>query len=220
LQVALPLVVAIGCVFLAALAREWETRELSPQRYPAVVGGLIAVSTGAVSLLLPSVFNGIKGSFLGFIGFSATANARTIGEAQPPLAGNPAFEFIYSEYRLALFTAIAGAILLLARPLIESDDIRDTGYAVGALALVGLIYLGSSAFNAIAGVIGLNGDVLGLAVAGGLLIGATFRHRYDATQLYAITWGRSSSLRRSHRFGSITILLLSSPYSTLSLSQR
>ena len=189
LQVALPLVVAIGCVFLAALAREWETRELSPQRYPAVVGGLIAVSTGAVSLLLPSVFNGIKGSFLGFIGFSATANARTIGEAQPPLAGNPAFEFIYSEYRLALFTAIAGAILLLARPLIESDDIRDTGYAVGALALVGLIYLGSSAFNAIAGVIGLNGDVLGLAVAGGLLIGATFRHRYDATQLYAITWG-------------------------------
>ncbi len=189
LQVLLPLVVAVGCVFLAALAREWETRELSTQRYPVAVGGLIAVGTGLVSVILPSVFGGLKSSFLGFIGFSATANARTIGEAQPPLSGNPAFEFIYSEYRLALFTAIAGALIFLARPLIESEDTRDTGYVIGGLSLIGLIYLGSSIFNTIAGAVGMNGDVLGLAIAGALLIGATLRHRYNATQLYAITWG-------------------------------
>ena len=189
LQVLLPLVVAVGCVFLAALAREWEARDLSTQRYPVAVGGLIAVSTGLFSVVLPGVFSGIKSSFFGFVGFSATAGARTIGEAQPPLDGNPAFEFIYSEYRLALFTAIAGAIIFLARPLIKSEDTRDTGYVIGGLSLIGLIYLGSSVFNTIAGAIGMNGDVLGLAIAGALLIGATLRHRYNATQLYAITWG-------------------------------
>jgi dolichyl-diphosphooligosaccharide--protein glycosyltransferase len=189
LQVALPLVVAVGCAFLAALAREWETRDLSPQRYPAVVGGLIALSTGVVSVVLPSVYSGLKGSFLSFIGFSATASARTIGEAQPPLAASPAFEFIFGEYRLALFTAIAGALIMISRPLIRSDNTRDTGYVVGALSVIGLMFLASSSYNALAGAIGMNGDVLGLAIAAALLIGATLRTRYDATQIYVVTWG-------------------------------
>ncbi|TQQ80271.1 oligosaccharyl transferase, archaeosortase A system-associated [Halonotius roseus] len=185
LQVILPLGVGLGSIFLAYLARQWETRELDRSLYPVSVGAMILVSAVAFSRFVVD----LTGALLARVGFSATAGARTIGEASPPLSDNPPFEFIYSEYRLALFTAIAAALVMLARPLIQSDDTRDTGYVAAALTTVGLIYLGSPVVDQIAGIFGTTWQVLGLLISTGLIVGATLRHRYDATELYVLVWG-------------------------------
>ncbi|RJX42020.1 oligosaccharyl transferase, archaeosortase A system-associated [Halonotius aquaticus] len=185
LQVILPLGVGLGSLFLAYLARQWETRELDRTWYPISVGILIIVSATAFSTFVVD----LTGALIARIGFSAGAGSRTIGEATPPLADNPPFEFIYSEYRLALFTAIAAALVILARPLIQSNDTRDTGYVAAALTTVGLIYLGSPVVDQIAGIFGTSWQVLGLLISTGLIVGATLRHRYEATELYLLVWG-------------------------------
>jgi Uncharacterized membrane protein, required for N-linked glycosylation len=184
LHVILPLGVAFGCVFLGILARVWEAREIDTSLYPVAVGGILAVLTGLFSSFVQS----LSSSLVSRVGFSASATAQTVGEAAPPLARQSAFNFIYTEYGLAFFTAVIAAIVVLARPLIRSDDIRDTGYVVGSLAIIGLIYLATPVFETIAGVFGTSWQIIGLLIASGILVGATLRHRYDAAELYLIVW--------------------------------
>ena len=185
LQVILPFGVGFGSLFLAYLARQWESREIDKIWYPVTVGSLIFISGTLFTWFVTDLITPL----LNRVGFSATAGSRTIGEAAPPLSDSPPFEFIYSEYRLALFTAIAAALILLARPLIQSDNTRDTGYVAGAITTVGLIYLGSPVVDQIAGLFGTSWQVLGLLISTGLIVGATLLHRYDATELYLIVWG-------------------------------
>jgi len=185
LQVILPIGVGVGCLLLAYLARQWETRELDKIWYPVTVGSLVFVS-GA---LFTRFVTDLAQPLLNRIGFSTNAASRTIGEGAPPLARNPPFEFIYSEYRLALFTAIAAALIILARPLLRSNNTRDTGYVAAALTTVGLIYLGSPVVDQIAGIFGTTWQVLGLLISSGLIVGATLRHRYEVTELYILVWG-------------------------------
>ena len=184
LQVILPLGVGFGCLFLDVLARQWEARDLDLSLYPLTVGGLLVVVVAIFSNLVQGLYN----AAISRIGFSAGAATRTIGEAQPFLSGGSPFNVIYSEYGLAFFAALVAALVVLSRPLIKSDDTKDTIYVVGSLATVGLIYLATPILDSIAGVIGLEWQVLGLVIAAGLLVGATFRHRYDAAELYALVW--------------------------------
>jgi len=184
LQVLLPLGVAVGCVFLAFLARQWEARDINRSLYAIAVGGILAVMAG----LLSGLTRQLTSTVLSRIGFSANAGTRTIGEAQPFLSGGSAFNLIYSEYGLAFFTALVAVLVVLGRPLIRSDDTRKTGYVVGSLATVGLIYLATPAVESIAGIFGTSWQVIGLIVAAGLLVGATFLHRYDAAELYLLVW--------------------------------
>jgi dolichyl-diphosphooligosaccharide--protein glycosyltransferase len=188
LQVILPLSVAVGSVFLGYLARLWEARQLSVQSYPAVVGGLILGSVGVVAVGIPSLFGTIQSSLLGTVGFSASATAQTVGEAGPFLAGGSAFETLYGEYGLTFFTALLAVLVILAGPLVRSDDIRKTGYVVGSIATIGLIYLGTPILESIAGALGTDWQVLGLIIVTGLLVGATFLHRYDGAELYVLVW--------------------------------
>ncbi|MEA1932595.1 MAG: oligosaccharyl transferase, archaeosortase A system-associated [Euryarchaeota archaeon] len=184
LHVILPLGVAFGCVFLGVLARVWEAREIGSSLYPVAVGGILAVLAGLFSSFVQS----LSSTLISRVGFSASATAQTVGEAAPPLSRQSAFNFIYTEYGLAFFTAVIAAIVVLARPLIRSDDIRDTGYVVGSLATIGLIYLATPVFETIAGVFGTSWQIIGLLIASGILVGATLRHRYDAAELYLIVW--------------------------------
>jgi Uncharacterized membrane protein, required for N-linked glycosylation len=188
LQVILPLAVGLGCVFLAFLARQWEAHNLSASLYPSAVGGILAILFGIISLIVPNIVRFIISQFLNTVGFSANAGTRTIGEAQPFLSQGSPFGVIYSEYGLAFFAALVGALIILGRPLIKSDDTNDTIYVVGSLATVGLIYLATPVLDSIAGFIGQEWQVLGLIIATGLLVGATLRHRYDAAELYALVW--------------------------------
>ncbi|MFY4815181.1 STT3 domain-containing protein, partial [Haloarcula sp. AONF1] len=89
LQVILPLGVALGAVFLAWLARQWESRDIDATTYPPAVGGLILASAGVVWVALPSLWSTLTRNLLNFVGFSATAQFRTIGEAAPPLHAAP-----------------------------------------------------------------------------------------------------------------------------------
>ncbi|MUW13417.1 oligosaccharyl transferase, archaeosortase A system-associated [Halorubrum sp. CBA1125] len=188
LQVVLPLGIAVGAVFLAWLVRQWESRDLDASTYPPAVGGLILASAGVVWLALPSLWSTLTTNLLNFIGFSATAQFRTIGEGQPPLQNASFADFVLSQYGLAFFLALAAVLYILARPLYHSDDTNHTLYIPAALAIVGSVYAVPQLYGAIGGVVGLDWQVVGLAIAAAFLIGATFLVEYDAEELYFVVW--------------------------------
>ncbi|ELZ53468.1 MULTISPECIES: oligosaccharyl transferase, archaeosortase A system-associated [Halorubrum] len=188
LQVILPLGVAIGAVFLAWLAREWEARNLDVSTYPPAVGGLIVASAGVVWLAIPSLWSTLTGNLLNFVGFSSSATFRTIGEGGPPLQDATFTNFVLSQYGLAFFLALAAILYILARPLYRSDDTNHTLYIPAALAVVGSVYAVPQAYDAIGGVVGVSWQVVGLVVAAAFLVGATFLVEYDAEELYFVVW--------------------------------
>ena len=188
LQIVLPLGVALGTVFLAWLARQWESRDLDATTYPPAVGGLIFASAAVVWLAIPSLWATLVGNLLNTVGFSASAGARTIGEAQPPLQGAPFADFVLSQYGLAFFLALAAVLYILARPLYRSDDPNHTLYIPTALAVVGTVYAVPQAYDAIGGLVGVSWQVIGLVIAAGFLVGATFLVEYDTEELYFVVW--------------------------------
>ena len=188
LQIILPLGVALGVVFLAWLARQWESRDLDASTYPPAVGGLIFASAAVVWLAIPSLWSTLTGNLLNTVGFSATASARTIGEAQPPLQNASFADFVLSQYGLAFFVALIAVLYIVARPLYRSDDTNHTLYIPVALAVVGSVYAVPQLYDTIGGVVGVNWQVVGLVIAAGFLVGATFLVEYDAEELYFVVW--------------------------------
>ncbi|WP_434522257.1 oligosaccharyl transferase, archaeosortase A system-associated [Halorubrum sp. AS12] len=188
LQVVLPLGVAVGAAFLAWLARQWEFRDIDATTYPPAVGGLILASAGFVWLAIPSLWSTLVGNLLNTVGFSATAQFRTIGEATPPLQDAAFSNFVLSQYGLAFFLALAAVLYILARPLYLSDDTNHTLYIPAALAVVGSVYAVPQLYSAIGGVIGVSWQVIGLLVAAAFLVGATLLVEYDTEELYFVVW--------------------------------
>ncbi|RLM51976.1 oligosaccharyl transferase, archaeosortase A system-associated [Halorubrum sp. Atlit-28R] len=188
LQVVLPLSVALGSVFLGWLARQWESRDIDATTYPLAVGGLILASAGFVWLAVPSLWSTLTQNLLNFVGFSATAQFRTIGEAQPPLQEASFSNFVLSQYGLAFFLALAAVLYVVARPLYRSNDTNHTLYIPAALAVVGSVYAVPQAYGAIGGVIGVDWQVIGLLIAAAFLVGATLLVEYDAEELYFVVW--------------------------------
>ena len=187
-QVVLPLGVAVGAVFLAWLARQWERREIATDNYPPAVGGMILASAGVVWLAIPSLWSTVTGNLLGTVGFSAGAGTRTIGEAQPPLMQSGFADFVLSQYGLAFFLALLAVLWILARPLIRSDDTNHTIYVVAALAVVASIYAVPNLYGFLGGLVGVSWQVIGLLIATAFLVGATFLARYDTEELYFVVW--------------------------------
>ncbi|RAW45222.1 oligosaccharyl transferase, archaeosortase A system-associated [Halorubrum sp. 48-1-W] len=189
IQIVLPLGVAVGAVFLAWLARQWEARdELEPETYPPAVGGLLVVSAGFLWLAIPSLWSTLTSNLLNFIGFSASASFRTIGEGQPPLQEAPFADFVLGEYGLAFFLALTAVLFVVARPLYRSDDPNHTLYIPAAFAVVGSVYALTGVYDTIGGVVGVSWQVVGLVIAAGFLVGATFLVEYDAEELYFVVW--------------------------------
>ncbi|QKG91351.1 oligosaccharyl transferase, archaeosortase A system-associated [Halorubrum salinarum] len=188
LQVVTPLAVALGAVFLAWLARQWEVRDLGTDTYPAAVGGLIIASAAFVWLAIPSLWSTVVGNLLNTVAFSASAGARTIGEAQPPLQGASFSNFVLSQYGLAFFLALAAVLYILARPLYRSDDINHTLYIPTALAVIGTVYAVPQAYGAVGGLVGVDWQVIGLLIAAAFFVGATLLVEYEAEELYFVVW--------------------------------
>ncbi|WP_430505773.1 oligosaccharyl transferase, archaeosortase A system-associated [Haloparvum sp. PAK95] len=187
-QVGLPLAVAAGSVLLAFIAREWESRDLDPIQYPVAVLGLILLSVGTLAVIYPSAYNTIINNLLRSVAFGATAEVRTIGEAQPFLAGGSAAGAIMGEYGLTFFTALVAALVLLGGPLVRSEETNETIYVAGALAVVGTVLLIPQLYAAIGGVIGVEWQVIGLLLATAAFVGATYLHQYEAEKLYLLVW--------------------------------
>ncbi|MFC5279643.1 oligosaccharyl transferase, archaeosortase A system-associated [Halorubrum rubrum] len=188
LQVILPIGVAVGAVFLAWLARQWESRELETETYPAAVGGLIVASAGFLWLALPSLWSTLSSNLLNFVGFSASASFQTIGEGAPPLQDASFAEFVLGQYGLAFFLALAAVLYVVARPLYRSEDPNHTLYIPAALAVVGSVYAVPQLYGAVGGLVGVGWQVVGLVLAAGFLVGATFLVEYDAEELYFVVW--------------------------------
>ncbi|WP_254761504.1 oligosaccharyl transferase, archaeosortase A system-associated [Natrinema marinum] len=115
LQPLLALLVAVGCLFLAWLAREWNNRDLERQYYPLAVGGLIAATLLVMWLALPDLYNATVGNAIRrMLPIGGTATDLTIVEAQPP---EDFFNRVFTEFGAAFYTMLAGLAFLAIRPL-------------------------------------------------------------------------------------------------------
>lgn len=109
LQPLLAAMVAAGAAFMALLARQWDDRDLDPLGYPTVVAVLLVVGTGLVAVVFPEFFDFIVRQAGRIVGYDATAEARTVGEAQPiPL--ERADQVFFQNYRFAAFIAVIGLV--------------------------------------------------------------------------------------------------------------
>ena len=187
--------VAAAAVFLAWLARQWEARDVDPSLYPAVVFGIVVVGVGIVAVALPSVLSFVQTNLLRIVGFSQGAATRTIGEAQPFLSPGTlqqqqvdATGQILLEYGFTLFTGVAAAVWLLAKPLVDDGESRSLGYVVASFVVVALVFLVPDVFGAVGDLVGLNAQVTGLLVVSALIVGATLLVDYDSERLFVVVW--------------------------------
>jgi dolichyl-diphosphooligosaccharide--protein glycosyltransferase len=195
LQVLLPLAVGGGAVFLAWLARVWGKQNLERTGYPVAAGGLVAVSLALLSIVLPGLLDNIVGNLLNTVGFSAGAESRTIGEAQPFLdpgilqrRGLTASGRIVSEYGLAFFSGLLASVWLVAKPLITAGDARKLGYAVGSLGVIALIFLVPAIPDGLGGAFGIESSLISLLIVSGLALGAILQADYEPEILFILVW--------------------------------
>jgi dolichyl-diphosphooligosaccharide--protein glycosyltransferase len=135
---------AIGCVFMAWLARTVETRDLSPVAYPATILGLFVFGAVVMAVATPALFDFFTNQLERVVGFGSSATTLTVAEAQPPFrtgvpfgtAVDQAVGFFRDSYGLAFFTAIVGAIVLLGRLAFGRSDQRAASVFVLVWALL------------------------------------------------------------------------------------
>ncbi|MFP8951858.1 oligosaccharyl transferase, archaeosortase A system-associated [Natrialbaceae archaeon A-arb3/5] len=114
LQPASAALVAIGCVFMAWFARQWNAYDIDRRLYPAAIGGLIVAVFGAMWLVLPDLFSTIvSNATRRVIPFGEVGTDLTIQEAQPPADFT---DHVINEFGAAFYTMLVGLVLLVARP--------------------------------------------------------------------------------------------------------
>ncbi|UIP01054.1 oligosaccharyl transferase, archaeosortase A system-associated [Halobaculum sp. CBA1158] len=187
-----------GAVLLAFLARQFDAREFTDDRideygFAGTVGLLGAVGVLLVIFVEAAPFTTIESNLLRFVGFSANAQARTIGEAQPFLQSGlvryyGGFGVVLAEYGFAFITALAAAVWLLVKPLWKRGTTSDYYYLGGSALVVAFVFVGAPIFNDLAGALGLNPQVAGLGLVALLVFGAAARVRYDAEHLFVFVW--------------------------------
>jgi oligosaccharyl transferase (archaeosortase A-associated) len=187
--------VAGGAALMAGLARLFDGRDVDRTYYPAAVIGLIVAGVAVVAVALPSLFGTIQSSALNFIGFSAGAGLRTISEAQPYLSPDilqrnrmTVTGRIMADYGFAFFTGVAAVIWLVAKPLVRGGDTRRLGYAVGSLALIGLLFLIPGPFQALGNSLGVVSELIGVGLVALILFGAVLQTNYNAERLLFVIW--------------------------------
>ncbi|QIB74238.1 oligosaccharyl transferase, archaeosortase A system-associated [Halogeometricum borinquense] len=195
IQPVLAFAVASGAIFLAWVARQFESRDVDATAYPAAVFGLVLLTLGIIYIALPSLWSLLASNFLRILGFSAGAATRTIGEAQPYLSPDTLSRLqltpvnrIVADYGFTLFTGIAGATWMLAKPLVQRGDTRDYGYVFGGLAIIGLIFLVPAFPNGIGSLLGISGQLVGLALVSAVIVGAALLAKQDPEHLFVIIW--------------------------------
>ncbi|WP_313691388.1 oligosaccharyl transferase, archaeosortase A system-associated [Halorarum halobium] len=190
--------VALGAAGLAWLARQFDARDFSDDRldshgFPLAVVGLGSLAVLAVIFVDAEPFSTISSNLLRFIGFSANAQARTIGEAQPFLQSALAQYYsatgvVLAEYGFAFVTALVGAVWLLAKPLWQRGEDDDYLLLGGSAFVILFMFLGRGIYNGFAGAIGVDPQLLGLAIVAVLVFLAVVRVRYEAEYLFAFVW--------------------------------
>ncbi|AEH36962.1 oligosaccharyl transferase, archaeosortase A system-associated [Halopiger xanaduensis] len=115
LQPLLALSVAVGCLFMAWLAREWNNRSIDRRYYPAAVVGIGAGALALIWLVLPDLYSTLVGNLTGrLLPVGASESALTVQEVQPP---DNYFNHVFSESGSAFYTMLIGLVFLAIRPL-------------------------------------------------------------------------------------------------------
>jgi oligosaccharyl transferase (archaeosortase A-associated) len=185
--------VGLGAVFLAWLAREWDNREFTGSSYPVAVFSILLVGLGLVTFVLPEFWSMLKTNLLRFLGFSAGAQTRTIGEAQPFLSRTGRYGLgmggvIFLEYGVAFFTALLGATWILLRPHLLSGSVKRLAGAAVAVVVVGMMFLTPALPEALGGIFGLGGQMMALFIVGLTLTLVTITGDHDAEKLLVVVW--------------------------------
>lgn len=114
------LLVGLGCVFMAWLARQWDNRDLERRYYPAAIAGLILVAFVGIALALPDLFATISDNLVRrLVPFGGVDTDATIVEAQRP--ENFLSAHVLDEFGAAFYTMVVGIVLLLLRPYLGRE---------------------------------------------------------------------------------------------------
>ncbi|WP_276997298.1 oligosaccharyl transferase, archaeosortase A system-associated, partial [Haloquadratum walsbyi] len=187
--------VAGAAVVFAALARLWERSEINPSLYPIAVATLSGFGIIIASLLPIGIVDTVAGNLLRIVGFSAGAETRTIGEAQPFVSQSSLRRFgvsipgrITVEYGLTFFAGLAAAILIHSKPLIKKGTQRSYAYLGAGFTIIGLIFIASFIPDTLENILGIDEQVASLLIVSAIIAGATFITSYDADKLFLIVW--------------------------------
>ena len=186
-QIVLPIGVALGCLFLGTLARQFEQRDIDSSIYPLTVGGILVAVAAFMIVALPSLWSTLYGNFVQYVGLGADDATATIAEAQSLLAQGQGVEPIIREYGLTLFVGVVGLIALMLAPLLRSENSNHSFYALGGLVVVGLFVALPEIPELLFGFTGA-WQVVALLIGALLLVGATYQVRYGAEELLLIVW--------------------------------
>ncbi|WP_126661909.1 oligosaccharyl transferase, archaeosortase A system-associated [Haloterrigena salifodinae] len=160
LQPLTALLIAVGCVFMAWLAREWNNRGIERQYYPVAIGGIAVAILLVMWLALPGLYNTLIGNLTSrLLPLNPSSGTLTISEAQPPdNFGN----HVREEFGMAFYSMLVGLALLVARPLRDREfraeytlvivwslflismtatQVRFTYYLVLAVAVVNAVFI-------------------------------------------------------------------------------
>ncbi|UWG48137.1 Dolichol phosphate-mannose mannosyltransferase [Halanaeroarchaeum sp. HSR-CO] len=194
IQVIFPLAVAGGAVFLAWLAREWDTKRIDPWYYPGAVLATLIVGAGVVSVAIPRLFSLVTGNLLRFVGFSAGAATRTIGEAQPfPLSMSQQYglsqtEVLFHEYGFTFFLAFGMLAILLLEPLLRSQNNKKIGLAIALPVVTGIFLAAPIVPQSLGGLFGVDPTIISIAVVGSLLALTAVAGTYDGERMLIVVW--------------------------------
>ncbi|GAA0679556.1 oligosaccharyl transferase, archaeosortase A system-associated [Natronoarchaeum mannanilyticum] len=109
LHVGLALTVAVGCVFLAWLARVWERQDRDAQSYPVAVGAIGAGAIVVGMLVVPDVMGTIWSQMERSLLMGQSDAALTIQEAQTTLEQRGGLmTFMFRNYGFTYLAAIVG----------------------------------------------------------------------------------------------------------------
>jgi dolichyl-diphosphooligosaccharide--protein glycosyltransferase len=93
-----------------------------------------------------------------------------------------------ADYGFTLFTGVVAVIWLVAKPLVRDGETERLGYAVGSLAVLGLLFLVPAPFRAIGDAFGVVSELVGVALVAAILFGAVLQTNYDAENLLFVIW--------------------------------
>ncbi|MDQ2049457.1 oligosaccharyl transferase, archaeosortase A system-associated [Natronolimnohabitans sp. A-GB9] len=107
--------VALGALFMAWLARQWDDRSIDRRYYPVAIVGIIVAVFAVMWAALPDLYSTLIGNLTSrLLPLDPGTGAQTISEAQPP---DNFTEHVYGEFGAAFYTMLAGLALLVTRPL-------------------------------------------------------------------------------------------------------
>ncbi|SNZ03319.1 dolichyl-diphosphooligosaccharide--protein glycosyltransferase [Natronoarchaeum philippinense] len=136
LHVSLALAVALGCVFLAWLARQWDQQGRDPQSYPLTVGAIGVAAIVVGSFVVPGVVDTVWQQMERALLLGQSDATLTIQEAQTTLSQpGGAMAFMFRNYGFTYVVAIIGFGWMTLGSLSMPDRYRSEHLLVAVWAV-------------------------------------------------------------------------------------